>query len=183
MAKNTELAKADTATRVFELYRLKEAGKPIPEGENKEALDVLDMMIRHTANAAIQTEHSYCDLMFGDKNFLKVSCREQLHEMVKDLAGPNASQAVKLLAHRAAICWLAVQYAETRYAQRLAGSSMNWENSNGYQKDIDRAHKRFMSAMKTLAIVQRLTLPNIQVNIAENQVNLLHPGDKQEAAA
>lgn len=34
------------------------------------------------------------------------------------------------------------------------------------------AHKRLLSALKTLAEVRRLMLPTVQVNIAEQQVNL-----------
>ena len=36
----------------------------------------------------------------------------------------------------------------------------------------DRAHLRFLSAMKTLATVRKLDLPVLQVNIDENQVNV-----------
>jgi len=36
----------------------------------------------------------------------------------------------------------------------------------------DRAHRRFLTAMKTLATVRKLGLPVLQVNIGENQVNV-----------
>jgi hypothetical protein len=41
-----------------------------------------------------------------------------------------------------------------------------------YQACIDRAHKRYLSAIKALAVVRRLALPVLQVNIAKKQVNV-----------
>jgi hypothetical protein len=37
---------------------------------------------------------------------------------------------------------------------------------------MDRAHKRYLSAIKTLATVRKLALPVLQVNIAKKQVNV-----------
>ncbi len=34
------------------------------------------------------------------------------------------------------------------------------------------AHKRYLSAIKTLAQVQKLQLPSVQFNVAEKQVNI-----------
>jgi hypothetical protein len=34
----------------------------------------------------------------------------------------------------------------------------------------DRAHRRFLSAIKALAQVRRLLVPMVQMNVAENQV-------------
>ena len=41
-----------------------------------------------------------------------------------------------------------------------------------YQKRQDRAHRRFLSSVKALAQVRRLLGPSVQVNIAEQQVNV-----------
>jgi hypothetical protein len=41
-----------------------------------------------------------------------------------------------------------------------------------YQKAIDRAHKRYLSAIKTLAVVREPAVPVLQVNIARKQVNM-----------
>ena len=37
---------------------------------------------------------------------------------------------------------------------------------------MDRAHRRYLTAIKTLAIVRKLALPVLQVNIAKKQVNV-----------
>ena len=45
-----------------------------------------------------------------------------------------------------------------------------------YQRRIDRAQKRFLSAIKALALVRRLQLPAVQVNIGEKQMNIVAQG-------
>jgi hypothetical protein len=41
-------------------------------------------------------------------------------------------------------------------------------------RQIESAHKRFLSAVATLARVRKLALPALQVNIGTNQVNVSH---------
>ena len=41
------------------------------------------------------------------------------------------------------------------------------------QERLDRAHKRLLTAVKALAQVGKLLGPNIQVNVAEKQVNVM----------
>jgi len=43
------------------------------------------------------------------------------------------------------------------------------------QRRMDRAHKRYLSAIKALALVRKLALPVLQVNIARKQVNVAAP--------
>ena len=43
------------------------------------------------------------------------------------------------------------------------------------QRCIDWAHKRYLSAIKTLAVVRKLAVPVLQVNIARKQVNVAGP--------
>ena len=42
-----------------------------------------------------------------------------------------------------------------------------------WQKQQERAHRRYLSAIRTLAQVRRLLVPAMQVNIAERQLNVL----------
>jgi hypothetical protein len=52
-----------------------------------------------------------------------------------------------------------------------------------WQKRIDAAHRRYLSAIKTLATVRKLALPALQVNIARRQVNVLGPTAAPDAGA
>jgi hypothetical protein len=41
-----------------------------------------------------------------------------------------------------------------------------------YQQWLDRAHGRYLTAVKMLALVRKLAIPPVQVNVAEKQVNV-----------
>ncbi len=58
----------------------------------------------------------------------------------------------------------------TRYAQNLGKLTM--EQGEYHQRTIDRAQKRYLAAIKALAQVRRLLTPAVQVNIADQQINL-----------
>ena len=47
------------------------------------------------------------------------------------------------------------------------------KQSEFFQRRQDRAHRRYLSAIRTLAQVRRLLLPPVQVNIGAQQVNAM----------
>jgi hypothetical protein len=97
--------------------------------------------------------------------------RRQLGEMRIELEGPEATELERMLVERVVVCWLQVQVAEMRF--NLGGVSFRQAEHD--QKVIDRAHKRHLSAIKALAVVRRLQLPEVQVNVSDTQVNIGRP--------
>jgi hypothetical protein len=93
----------------------------------------------------------------------------KLAEVRDELAGPNPTAIERLLAERAAICWFLVHRYESVYAN---AKDLTIRQGEYHQRRIDRAHKRYLSALKTLAAVRKLALPAIQVNIAREQLNV-----------
>jgi hypothetical protein len=89
-----------------------------------------------------------------------------------ELAGSAPAPLEQLLAERVVACWLFLYYAENIMAQGLK-SSMEW--CEFHQRRLDHAHKRYLSALRTLAQVRKLALPVLQVNIARKQVNIAGP--------
>jgi hypothetical protein len=92
------------------------------------------------------------------------------------LIGENPSPLERLLAERIAMCWLDVQDHELRYANLNNESTQ--QHSEWRSRMLDRAQKRYLSAIKDLATVRRLNLPILQLNIGENQVNMVGNGGK-----
>ena len=75
-----------------------------------------------------------------------------------------------LLVERIVACWLQLQYYEVLYAQNFRQLSLR--QSESQQKRIDQAHRRYLSAIRTLAQVRKLVKPSVaQINIAEKQIN------------
>jgi hypothetical protein len=91
--------------------------------------------------------------------------------MRSELAGPSPTPLGRLLVDRIVTCWLQISDADVRAAQ-AKDLSPSW--AEFYQRRMDRAHRRYLSAIKTLATVRRLVLPVLvgQVNIAGKQVNV-----------
>lgn len=123
-------------------------------------LEACGNLATHAENALIR---QYKDLAVSE------GLRNKMASLRAELAGPNPSPLERLLAERIAACWLHLYNLEMTYA-----SKDGWplDLAMHYQKSIDRAHKRYLSAIKTLATVRKLALPVLQVNIAKKQVNV-----------
>src|SRR5262249_48392568 len=94
----------------------------------------------------------------------------KLEQLRAELAGANPTPIERLLVERIVACWLQVQDADIRYAQSQRDCTL--KQAEYYQRRMSHAHKRYLSALKTLALVRKLALPVLQVNIAKKQVNV-----------
>jgi hypothetical protein len=107
----------------------------------------------------------------------KAKLLEELKAVAADLAGPNPSAVETMLAETAATSWFAFRMFEARYSTAATSDDgMTIVQSEHAQRKIDRAHRRLLSTLKTLATVRRLPLPNLQINVARQQVNQLNTG-------
>lgn len=86
----------------------------------------------------------------------------------KEMAGPEPSPSEKLLAERIALSWANLHRLELDLIQN--GTQMAPVVREALSREIDRAHRMYITGIKTLAVVRRLALPAIQVNLAENQI-------------
>jgi hypothetical protein len=109
-----------------------------------------------------------------DKQHLLVgeAVRQKLDKLRSELEGPNPTPIERLLAERVCLCWFIMYYYETNYA---TAEDLLISQADYHQRKIDKAHARFLSALRTLAQVRKLALPALQVNIARNQVNVTQP--------
>jgi hypothetical protein len=111
----------------------------------------------------------------------KRKLREDMDSFAVELAGPNPNPVEHILARTAALSWFALRLAE---AHHLGGatceSGLTINQSDHHQRRVDRAHRRLMMTLKTLAIVRKLAIPSLQINLAReqvNQVNVTQGGD------
>jgi hypothetical protein len=99
----------------------------------------------------------------GKNLVVREALQRKLAALRAELAGPDPTPIERLLAERAALCWLAVNEFEAA-AQQIGPISI--EVADYQQRRIDRAHKRFLTALKTLAAVRKLAVPALRVNVA-----------------
>lgn len=101
--------------------------------------------------------------------------RRKIEQMREDLGVQSASALEKLLIERVVLCWFHLQEIETGYATHMKGS-VSMEKATYLQKSLDRAEARYQAAIKSLAVVRRLQLPAVKVNIEKNQINVAQIG-------
>ena len=94
------------------------------------------------------------------------SVKKKLDMVRAELEGPNPTPIERLLAERASVCWFVVNWNEDRFANT---SDLSITQADYAQRRIDRTHRRFLSAVETLARVRKMALPSLMVNIAKNQ--------------
>ena len=100
---------------------------------------------------------------------LAEATRRRVDQVRRDLAGPDPSPAEAILAQRAAVCWLTVYLAD--WAVASAGEAPI-RNLDHLQRRADAANRRFLASMRTLAVVRKLAVPGLQVNIDARSVRL-----------
>ena len=112
--------------------------------------------------------------VYGDSAAMQTLGRRMLLEKERELAGSNPSALERIMTEQTALCWLKLQYFEQRYAARLnrqPQDRLGFQKEEFYQKQVARAQKQLESSLKTLALIRRLQLPQMQINVAEKQVN------------
>jgi hypothetical protein len=104
--------------------------------------------------------------------FHKEGWGRALAKIRSDLSGPDPSPIEKMLINRVCVCWLYLQGAEMLYAHAASGSYL-FREAEHLDKRVERAQRRYLSALKTLAQVRQLEIPRInQLNVGAQQVNL-----------
>jgi hypothetical protein len=135
----------------------------------REILREAPELARRFVDPAIQTRRSMIETYAGgDSPVVRETLPHTLEALRVELGGGYPSPLERLLVERIAATWLQLHYFETLYAQNI--SNLTIVQSEFHQKRIDRAHRRHLSAVKTLAQIRKMG-PAVQINIAEKQIN------------
>ncbi len=122
-------------------------------------------------NMAEQAESALVDLASGDDKLLHESVRRQIRALRSEIAGPAPTPLERLLAERVALCWFQATCADSYYARKVQ-AGVSFAEGDYLQRVQDRTHRRYLQSIKALAQVRRLLIPPVQVNIADQQVNV-----------
>ncbi len=156
--------------RINALFKRVEKGDARAAEQLRPLLDGTPGTWEFLGDLAGHAQRAWLDLASGDNRVSREAFERTVRRMRADLLGPSPTPLERLLVERVVACWLQVYYLESLYAQRLAaGGSPTWAGDDGHQRRQERAHRRYLSAIKALAQVRRLLVPMVQVNIAEQQ--------------
>lgn len=128
-----------------------------------------DSFMDLAGNLATKFEDTVIGNAAGKDLLFKEAIARKLSQIRKEMAGENPTPLERLLADRIALCWLSLHDAEIRFAQ---AKDLTMKQAAFWQERIDRAHRRYLTAIKTLATIRKLALPVVQVNIAKRQTNI-----------
>ena len=105
----------------------------------------------------------------------KVYCRGieiTAEQLVEDLLGPGPTPVERLLVEQVVTCWVESSMVDQVATDRLHEGESTPAQLEFYHRWQGRAQRRFLSACKTLAQVRKLLGINVQINIAEKQINV-----------
>ena len=163
-------ARRDTVERLSGLFKQAEKGNEKAVPEIRKILQESPDLAWRFMDFATLAERRFIENMTKDKDLASRETMEfQLAAMREEVAGENPSPLERLLAERIVLTWLQIQLFEGLYASSMF-KSMTSAQGSYYQKRLDHAHRRHLSAIRTLAQIRKLG-PAVQINIAEKQIN------------
>ena len=118
---------------------------------------------------ANEAQESFVNAAAGNDLVFKTALKQKLVNLRTELAGSNPTPLERLLVERIVACWLQLNVADTNFAQ---AENLTIRQGEYHQDRMDRAQRRYLAAIKTLAIVRKLAIPVLQVNIARKQTNV-----------
>ncbi len=169
--KRTSALRKNTRAQMLKIFTRAEQGDRDALEKMRDVFDAVPGLCEHLGNVADFAENSLVEL-FAKNPLVQKALRFKLNALRGEILGPDPSPLEDLLARRIAACWLHVHYVETIFAQNIENNGLSGRWSESMQRSIDRAQRRYLSAIRTLAQVRRLLAPMVQVNIAEKQVNI-----------
>ncbi len=126
-------------------------------------------LARRVGDLAGLVESGWLHLLTNQNVLAREAMSAELRRLKSSLAGPKPTPIEQLLVDRVAACWVQANHADWTEATHNERTISQAELALKRQA---MAHKRLLSALKTLAEVRRLMVPALQVNIAEQQVNV-----------
>ena len=177
-------------------------GRPYPAGATRE--EIVDVMTRASegdesamprvrelfeadpsgmlqvagGNLSERIERAIVATMAGKNLAWPIAVDLKMEEIRSELAGPDPTPIERLLAERAALCWLEVHALDLRHAHT---SGLTFAQAEHKEKLRDRASRRYLAALKALAQVRKLGVVAFQVNIGAQQVNIGEEGRGRSA--
>jgi hypothetical protein len=132
------------------------------------------MLFATGAELAKKVEEAMIRKMAAGDPFLAEGLAWKMKALRRELAGRVSSSVEGLLADRVALCWLEVHDLDLRHSR---AEGLTEAQDCHYQKIRDRAGRRYLAALKSLAQVRKLGVVNVQVNIDKQQVNIGDGGE------
>jgi hypothetical protein len=120
---------------------------------------------------ALETVRAQVRTLSGQNFAQAEAIFQKTEELRLQLAGESHEQSgiERLLVEEVVLAWLHYHRLELMYATQ---AQPTFSSDGYYQRELTAAHRRYLAAMRTLIDARRRPLPNIQINVADKQVNV-----------
>jgi len=155
------------------------------EGVRLEMLELFErapetMMQICGGHMAAEVERSALDRMAHGDITRRHALTEKMRKLREELSENARTPIERMLVGRVVLCWLDCHDWEWSHnLARLAPDGLSLQLLVYFERMRDRAHRRDVHALKSLAQVQTL-VPAIQINLAQNQVNMARGAQLRE---
>jgi len=107
----------------------------------------------------------------GDNVVLREAIMQQLDNLRIELCGANPFPIgiERLLIENVVGTWLHFHRLEVLYGEQ---EKPNFRTDGYFQRELTAAHGRYLAALRALIDARRRPLPNIQINVANEQVKV-----------
>lgn len=146
------------------LGRLKTLAEQAKRGDRgavpalRKVFDAIPGLWQWHGDLATQVEEAWMAAFIKQDEHLRECVSRRLKQLRREVGGPTPGPLERLLVERVAACWLVLHLSELAYAQKMR-DGVPWEASHHWQKMLDRLQRRYLAAIRTLALVRRLEVP------------------------
>ena len=162
-----------TIEEAAELFRAVDADNPTAEDMRafRAALEKYPELWLVVGDMLANAASNFIDSFEAPKS-VKMSMEHGWEAKQKELGVDEATPLEKLLIQQVVLSWMRIGHVELKYTDVIHGSSATYERLNYRERRLNAAQRRFLRASETLARIRKMDLPAVQVNIAEQQVNV-----------
>jgi len=174
MAKTAAIVPTDTRAvicRVNSLLPDANAGDRPALVELRRTLDAHPALWAAMGDLAGEAERALMRAAVGSNDDAQAEIARRLAALRTDLGRPGSSPLEQLLIDPFVLCWLSLTVAEAMYHRALERGLQHTDEA-WHQRRVERSERRYLAAIKALAVVRRLGVPAVQVNIGEKQINV-----------
>jgi hypothetical protein len=116
---------------------------------------------REIGELSQRAEDALLDLAGPDQVLIKESIRLKLAELRDELGSSTAPALERLLVDRVTLCWLQVHLVELALVEVQRCGQQATPAGKEALKRLDGAHRRFLTSVRTLAVVKKLLKPPV----------------------
>lgn len=162
----------DPKKYIKDLVEQASQGKANPS-ELEILLQVIPELAEVAGNRARMAEELWLNQITGGNQLLRTAQQDHIERLRIELGGEHPTPLERILIERIVLCHIQVNFAEAFFVGRIGTSTgLNAQGIELHQRWLDRSQARLISAVKALAVVRKLSVPTLLLNLAKNQVNV-----------